>query len=496
MSTVQSGIRSQLQELQLLDLRKSTTISQIVDGLSRCSFGGRMLGEVTATIESWIKAGRRPVIICEYKFGKPWPEGLKDFAGWMGTTVFTPNQFAKLNGWRQASCPIIIIGHISREFWTSIWNYPHEMVFINSCGWARPGQIRDGYFPNAVFADPAFVLPVMHAALRERLSAEQKPVTASQLMREIQGHGGLGQEVAHGYSVLKNMVDDPDCTVFLTMSGAMTIAKMGLVICDLIDHGMVQYIASTGALIAHGLVESVGLKHFKHDPRFTDEQLGDEKLNRVTDTLEPEENLDQVATIIGHILDQFSGREPISPIIMNAAIGQYLAKLYPDQRGILKSAFERKVPVAIPAFVDSEVGNDVFVHNRARQQDGRPKLLMDLELDSQVLMDTFVRAKRRGIFSIGGGVPRNNTQNIAPLIEIANARLGTNIPEATYDTGCRICPDPMWYGHLSGCTYSENASWRKMDPRAIAAGQFAEVHADATMTLPFIIRAIMDDRLK
>ena len=37
---------------------------------------------------------------------------------------------------------------------------------------------------------------------------------------------------------------------------------------------------------------------------------------------------------------------------------------------------------------------------------------------------------RAGIFSIGGGVPRNNTQNVAPLIEISNERLGSGYADA------------------------------------------------------------------
>jgi deoxyhypusine synthase len=47
------------------------------------------------------------------------------------------------------------------------------------------------------------------------------------------------------------MVKDPKCKVVLTLSGAMTIAKMGKVICKMIDTGMVQAVVSTGALMAH-----------------------------------------------------------------------------------------------------------------------------------------------------------------------------------------------------------------------------------------------------
>ena len=37
-----------------------------------------------------------------------------------------------------------------------------------------------------------------------------------------------------------------------------TIAKMGLVLCDMIDGGWVQSVVSTGALMAHGFVEATG----------------------------------------------------------------------------------------------------------------------------------------------------------------------------------------------------------------------------------------------
>ncbi len=486
------GIREQLQPLELLDLKKCDTVGKIVDGLSRCSFGGRMLGEVCLTIQGWIDNGLRPVIINDGASDVMVMNALQDARDYFDRPI-TSEEFSRLNAGHhlRTDHPVLVVGHVCERYLQFLFDHGPRVIWLNDTGQAKPGQIQDGFFPDAVFADPGYVLTVLSAVLQERRGG--KAISAKRLMGWLNPLGGLSSEVAHGYRTLKAMVDDPDCTVFMTMSGAMTIAKMGLVICDMIDHKMVNYLASTGALIAHGLVESVGLKHYKHDPRFTDEQLGDEKLNRVTDTLEPEENLDDVATVIGKVLDGFDGDQPICPSILNRQIGMYLADQYPGQRGILKSAYLHGVPVVIPAFVDSEVGNDVYVHNRARRTAGKNPILMDMELDSETLLKAFTRARRRGIFSIGGGVPRNNTQNVAPLIEITNARLGTRLPEATFDTGCRICPDPMWYGHLSGCTYSENASWRKMDPRAIQQGKFAEVHGDATMILPFLIRAIMDE---
>jgi deoxyhypusine synthase len=242
--------------------------------------------------------------------------------------------------------------------------------------------------------------------------------------------------------------------------------------------------------MAHGLVSSIGLKHYKYNPAYNDTALARRKLNRVTDTLEPETNLDNVEHVIGKVIDELDGARPISPTLLNKLIGKHLMENYPQERGILKSAYLRDVPVFVPAFVDSELGNDLYIHNMKRRRRGKKPILMDLELDSTELIKRVTGAKRFGIFSIGGGVPRNNVQNVAPLIEIINERLGPTFSARRFSYGIRICPDKPYFGHLSGCTYSENESWRK----ATKDGIYAEVQADATQVWPFLIKYIMETR--
>jgi deoxyhypusine synthase len=66
------------------------------------------------------------------------------------------------------------------------------------------------------------------------------------------------------------MITDPNCFVVGTFSGAMTVAKMGLVLYDMIDQEMMHAVVSTGALMAHGLVEAAGLRHFTYNPAVDD----------------------------------------------------------------------------------------------------------------------------------------------------------------------------------------------------------------------------------
>src|SRR6202043_306850 len=56
--------------------------------------------------------------------------------------------------------------------------------------------------------------------------------------------------------------DAADVLEVMTLSGAMTVAKMALVFCDLVEAGVIKAIVSTGALMAHGLVEAEGLHHY------------------------------------------------------------------------------------------------------------------------------------------------------------------------------------------------------------------------------------------
>ena len=107
----------------------------------------------------------------------------------------------------------------------------------------------------------------------------------------------------------------PDCTVVLTVSGAMTIAKMGKIITTMIDRGMIQVVVSTGALMAHGMSEAVGETHYKYHPSMEDVELFEKGYNRVYDTLEMESNLNHVEQVVGKTLKRLNPHQrfPLKP---------------------------------------------------------------------------------------------------------------------------------------------------------------------------------------
>jgi deoxyhypusine synthase len=310
------------------------------------------------------------------------------------------------------------------------------------------------------------------------------------LVRAMGNTAFTGRQVGEGAGVLEAMARDKDCFVVMTLAGAMTVAKQGLIVTDLIDHGIVKAVISTGALMAHGLVEAAGRSHFRYDPKMDDKELYEAGYNRVYDTLEPETNLDFVETIVARILKAWNHEEVLCSYKLNREIGRYLSENV-KERGILKSAYDKNVPVFVPAFSDSEIGLDVALHNRMRRKNGIPPLRFDPFEDLEYYAETLLQQERLGIFTIGGGVPRNWAQQFGPFIELRHRRGGEDLPLKRFHYGVRICPEPVNWGGLSGCTYSEAVSWGKFVPPE-EGGRFAEVLLDATVGLPLIAGAVLE----
>ena len=314
----------------------------------------------------------------------------------------------------------------------------------------------------------------------------------SDLLEAYQRSSFGARQLGEAFAIYEQMVRDPDCYVVCTLSGAMTVAKMGLVLSEMVERGYVDCIVSTGALQAHGMIEGAGMEHFKYRPHMDDSELFRRGYNRVYDTLELEKNLDALEVQVREVLDTLADTETFGSKDICRAFGRFLAERFPNQRGILKSAYTHDVPVYIPAFTDSELGLDVAIHNRLRRMEGKTPIAFDPFTDLDDYTDRILARKTLGIFTVGGGVPRNWAQQVAPYLEIMQQRIGQDVVESRrFRYGIRICPEPVHWGGLSGCTYSESTSWGKFVPIE-QGGRFAEVYSDATLVWPLLVRALME----
>lgn len=345
----------------------------------------------------------------------------------------------------------------------------------------------------------------MHHEAQPGLSHDLQEVTAlsfekrksiSEMLHDFAEQPFANREVGQAAGLLEEMVRDPDMLVIGTYSGALTAGGMDEGVRTMIDRGMVQAVFATGALNAHGFVRSVGMHHFFASKDVSDLEYAQMKMNRIYRVLEPESNLDHVESIFHEILTDTNPERVHSSRYFLHALGKYLHdnNLGP---GILRSAYEKGVPVITPAFFDSELGLDVDAFDEALEEAGKPAFkyndMQDLYFYKTLIREAVRRGNKLGIFTVGGGVPRNYAQQVGPQTEILRDRfLERNPgkkppPVAMFEAAMRFCPDDVNLGHLSGCTYEEGKSWRKFTANA----RTVEVLQDAFVTWPWVLEGVL-----
>ncbi len=137
------------------------------------------------------------------------------------------------------------------------------------------------------------------------------------------------------------------------------------------------------------------------------------------------------------------------------------------------SAYEHDVPIFCPAFSDCSAGFGLVAHQHARGEG--PKLSLDSAKDFYELTQLKIKNPTTGIFMIGGGVPKNFTQDIVVAAEI----LGHDVPMHKY--ALQITVADVRDGALSSSTLKEASSWGKVDT---AWEQM--VFSEATLAVPLI----------
>jgi deoxyhypusine synthase len=300
-------------------------------------------------------------------------------------------------------------------------------------------------------------------------------LTARELLQQME-HASFGaRSLGHALAVLNRINKDPECSVVLTVSGALTVAQLGRVFHTMIAQGMVHAVVATGAAITHQLVSELGLSHYRVPPGMDDAMLSSKHMHRIYDSIEPEANLEALEKFIGQSAAGFSGR------MSSAAIVRSLSRAVPKDGSWLVESARRGVPVFAPALTDSELG--LALHLAAGMRDAR-RFEFDAMADLEEYAAWVQLQKRLAVITLGGGVPRNWAMQMLPFLR-ANGR--ETLP--TMVGGVRICPDPAIYGHLSGSTYSEATTWGKLEGEDL--GNFAEVLGDATIILPILVLAML-----
>jgi deoxyhypusine synthase len=281
------------------------------------------------------------------------------------------------------------------------------------------------------------------------------------------------RNLARAASILDLMQQDKECAVILTLAGSLISAGLKQVIIDMIENNMVDAIVSTGAnIVDQDFFEALGFRHYKGSPFMDDAILRDLHIDRIYDTYIDEDDLrvcDDTTAIIANSMEPgaYSSREFI------VEMAKYIEANNLDKNSIVYKAYEKGVPIFCPAFSDCSAGFGLVHH---QWNNPEKHVSIDSVKDFRELTRIKIENDKTGIFMIGGGVPKNFTQDIVVAAEVLGH---DDVSMHTYAVQITVADERD--GALSGSTLKEASSWGKVD-----TVHEQMVFAEATIALPLI----------
>ncbi len=278
--------------------------------------------------------------------------------------------------------------------------------------------------------------------------------------------------LAQAADIYSMMLKDRECGVILTLAGSLISAGLKKAIITLLENNMIDAIVSTGAnIVDQDFFEGLGFKHYiapgsPEAPPVDDMTLRNLMIDRIYDTYINEDDLRACDHCTYEIFNAFepgaySSREFIE------AMGAYLANnpKYAKNESIVKTAYQKRVPIFVPAFSDCSAGFGIVLQQTEAIEEGRGQVAFDSGKDFRELTDIKLACKDTGLLMMGGGVPKNFAQDIVVAAELLNERKGG---KARGDIGMHKYAIQMTVadsrdGALSGSTLREACSWGKVD---------------------------------
>ena len=260
------------------------------------------------------------------------------------------------------------------------------------------------------------------------------------------------------------MLRDTECGVILCIGGSMVSAGMKQIFIDLIRNNMVDAIVSTGAnIVDQDFFEALGFKHYIATDQYKygneDAVLRDLKIDRIYDTFIDEDELRICDDTIEEITNSLEPRAYSSREFIRE-MGAWLEREGKNPAGggvdsIIFAAYEKQVPIFVPAFSDCSAGFGLVAHQHANQ--GKAVVSIDSAKDFYELTKLKIENPSTGLLMVCGGVPKNFAQDIVVSAEI----LGADAPMHKY--AIQITVADSRDGALSGSTLKEASSWGKVD---------------------------------
>ncbi len=300
-------------------------------------------------------------------------------------------------------------------------------------------------------------------------------------------------DAANGYS--RHL--DEGGSMLVTLAGAMSTAELGLSLAEMIRQGKVQAISCTGANLEEDVFNLVAHDHYERVPHYRDLTPADEQallerhMNRVTDTCIPE--MEAMRRIEAAVLEEWEAADRAGEryfpheFMYRILLGGKLAGSYqidPKDSWLLAAA-ERNLPMFVPGWEDSTLGNMYTGHVISGDVKNVHTVRTGIEYMME-LADWYQRTAAQssiGFFQIGGGIAGDFPICVVPMLHQDLQR--PEVPLWGYF--CQISDSTTSYGSYSGAVPNEKITWGKLGmdtPKYI-------IESDASIVAPLIFAQIL-----
>jgi deoxyhypusine synthase len=286
--------------------------------------------------------------------------------------------------------------------------------------------------------------------------------------------------------------------MMVTLAGAMSTAELGLSLAEMIRRDKVHAITCTGANLEEDIFNLVAHTHYVRVPQWRELPASEESklharhLNRVTDTCIPEE--EAIRRLEHSVLDEWQSADregrrhfPHEFFYRILRSGRLKPHYEIDPRDSwLMAAAERNLPIFVPGWEDSTLGNIYAAHciegnvkNVHTVRTGIEYMIALAEWYSETAPKRSV-----GFFQIGGGIAGDFPICVVPMLHQDLRRTGVPL----WGYFCQISDSTTSYGSYSGASPNEKITWGKLGentPRFM-------IESDATIVAPLIFAMVMD----
>ena len=284
-------------------------------------------------------------------------------------------------------------------------------------------------------------------------------------------------------------MSQPDITVGLTLTGALTPAGLGAsCLVPLVRRGFVDFIISTGANLYHDAHFALGLPLHQSSPHHDDEVLHKQGLVRIYDIIMDYSVLLETDAFVTKIMTAPEFGRRMGSAEFHYQLGRYMGERQSimglGDVSLLAACTEMEVPVYTSSPGDSSIGMNAALLSLKGSE-----IAWDVYLDVNETAALVLWAKQTGgntgVVILGGGSPKNFLLQTEPFLqEIVGLKQNGHkyflqITDARPDTG-----------GLSGATPSEAVSWGKVDPSTLPHSVVC--YTDTTIALPIITAYLIE----